>query len=63
MAVAVIGVVPRGMSASFVLTLSVLKDSQPEVDGSVSPSPVTVTAFPLQAPPASGAGDSTVVSN
>ena len=48
-AVAVVGAVPQGMSASSVLILSVL-----EVDDSVFPSPVAVTTFPLQAPPASG---------
>ena len=42
------------MSVSSVLILSVLEDSQPEVDDSVFPSPVAVATFPLQAPPASG---------
>ena len=46
-AVAVAGTVPRGMSASTVLIMSVLKDSQPEGDNSVFPSPDAVTTFPL----------------
>ena len=54
MVVAVVGTVPRGMSAWSVLIMSVLEDSQPEVDDSVFPSPVVVTTFPLQALPASG---------
>ena len=53
-AVAVVGAVQRGTSPSSVLIMSVLEDSQPEVDNSVFPSPVAVTTFPLQAPPASG---------
>ena len=48
------GAVPRGMDASTVLIPSVLEGSQPEVDNSVCLSPVVVTTFPLQAPPASG---------
>ena len=53
-AATVVGAVPRGMSASSVLIMSVLEDSQPEVDDSVFPSPVAVTTFPLRAPPAAG---------
>ena len=41
-------------SVSTVLIPSVLKGSQPDVDDSVCLSPVVVTTFPLQAPPASG---------
>ena len=53
-AIAVVGAVPLGMSALFVLIPSVLENSQPEVDDSVFPPPFAVTTFPLQAPPASG---------
>ena len=50
---AIAGAVPRGMGASTVLVPSALEGSQPEVGDSVCPSPVVVTTFPLQAPPAS----------
>ena len=53
-AVAGAGAVLRGMGASTVLIPSALEGSQPEVGDSVCPSPVVVTTFPQQAPPASG---------
>ena len=50
----VVGAGLRGRSIASVPNPSALESSQPQVDDSVSPSPVAVTIYPQQAPPASG---------
>ena len=52
-AAAVVDAVLQGRSITSVKMLSALEGSQPQVDDSVSPSPVAITIFPHQAPPAS----------
>ena len=62
-AAAVVGAAPRRMSASSVLIMSVLEDSQPEVDDSCVSVTNRCKNFSTAGTSGGGAGDSTVVSN
>ena len=50
-AATVVGAGLRGRSVTSVSNPSALEGSQPQVDDSVSPTPVAVTISPQQAPP------------